>query len=609
MSAAARADARPPRLPRRDVAHAVLRARARAVGRRVRATAAAGTSCSATATWTDERDARPRSSWASTPRPTTSGRGAGRDRLEVKNAERLPALQALCDEYGVRPTYLVTHEMATRPESARHPARPRAGGGRCEIGAHLHPWSSPPFRPEDLAAHTYPAQPAPGAARPAAHASSRTTIEQSIGVRPTTYRAGRNGFDGRHAAHPRAPRLHRRHQRGPALQRAPQGRHGLRGRAACIPTTRRTTTCGGRGPRRCSRSRSPPPPSPRLPKALEARLRVAARDPLAGRAASGWACAGLAAPLLHVARPHDRLRVAAGRARARRASTSSSTPASCSPAAARTRPTRPASSASWPTCARCSSTSTGGWARWAGPTPSSRATGPRGMNVLMVTPHLPPYQAANALLPHLLGRGAARSAATRSRYPHLRPRRPGVGRRRLRAAPLAPAARDPRPRRPLEAVETWMRARPLVAAADVVHVHSSTWMNHVAARLARARAARRTCSRTTAPRSGTTTASDRALPALQPRRAPRELLQPGAHGARARAAVPVRAGSVVYPPVADDFRAAAPRGSARRCAARYAPRRGPLLLNVKRLHPAGRPGHAPARVGARARASGPTRRC
>ena len=41
----------------------------------------------------------------------------GRDRLEVRNAERLPALQALCDEYGVRPTYVLTHEMATRPES------------------------------------------------------------------------------------------------------------------------------------------------------------------------------------------------------------------------------------------------------------------------------------------------------------------------------------------------------------------------------------------------------------------------------------------------------------------------------------------------------------
>ena len=41
----------------------------------------------------------------------------GRRALSVRNAERLPALQALFDSLGVRPTYLVTHEMATRDDS------------------------------------------------------------------------------------------------------------------------------------------------------------------------------------------------------------------------------------------------------------------------------------------------------------------------------------------------------------------------------------------------------------------------------------------------------------------------------------------------------------
>jgi hypothetical protein len=119
---------------------------------------------------------------------------SGRDRLEVKNAARLPALQALCDDYGVRPTYLVTHEMASRPESASiMGALERAG--RCEIGAHLHPWSSPPFRPEDLAAHTYPHN-LPKDLLERQLRELTGTIEQALGVRPTTYRAGRNGFDG-----------------------------------------------------------------------------------------------------------------------------------------------------------------------------------------------------------------------------------------------------------------------------------------------------------------------------------------------------------------------------------------------------------------------------
>ena len=119
----------------------------------------------------------------------------GRRRLEVRNAERLPALQAMFDGFGVRPTYLVTHEMATRPESAGV-LRGLARQGRCEIGMHLHPWSSPPFRPEDLDGHTYPHN-LPGDVLERQLTELTQVIESEIGVRPTTYRAGRNGFDGR----------------------------------------------------------------------------------------------------------------------------------------------------------------------------------------------------------------------------------------------------------------------------------------------------------------------------------------------------------------------------------------------------------------------------
>jgi hypothetical protein len=119
----------------------------------------------------------------------------GRQKLEVRNAARLPALQTLFDAFGVRPAYLVTHEMATRPESAGI-LRELAKTGRCEIGTHLHPWSSPPFRPEDLDGHTYPNNlPADVLERQITELTN--VIESEIGVRSTTYRAGRNGFDGR----------------------------------------------------------------------------------------------------------------------------------------------------------------------------------------------------------------------------------------------------------------------------------------------------------------------------------------------------------------------------------------------------------------------------
>ena len=119
----------------------------------------------------------------------------GRRNVRVRNAERLPALQALFEGFGVRPTYVVTYEMATREESAPV-LRELARSGRCEIGAHLHPWSSPPFRPEDLEAHTYPHNLPPDLLERQLSGLT-TTIERSLGVRPTTYRAGRNGFDAR----------------------------------------------------------------------------------------------------------------------------------------------------------------------------------------------------------------------------------------------------------------------------------------------------------------------------------------------------------------------------------------------------------------------------
>jgi hypothetical protein len=120
---------------------------------------------------------------------------AGREKNEVRNSERLPALQALFEGFGVRPTYVVTYEMATRDESSAI-LRELAKGGRCEIGAHLHPWSSPPFRPEDLRSHTYPHNlPAELLERQLMELTA--VIEERVGVRPTSYRAGRNGFDGK----------------------------------------------------------------------------------------------------------------------------------------------------------------------------------------------------------------------------------------------------------------------------------------------------------------------------------------------------------------------------------------------------------------------------
>jgi hypothetical protein len=82
---------------------------------------------------------------------------AGRMRLTVDNVHELKHLQALCDRYGVRPTYLVTYEMAAS-DRAKKVLRELASTGRAEIATHHHPWSTPP----EVEDHLYPLNLKPG---------------------------------------------------------------------------------------------------------------------------------------------------------------------------------------------------------------------------------------------------------------------------------------------------------------------------------------------------------------------------------------------------------------------------------------------------------------
>jgi glycosyltransferase involved in cell wall biosynthesis len=122
-----------------------------------------------------------------------------------------------------------------------------------------------------------------------------------------------------------------------------------------------------------------------------------------------------------------------------------------------------------------------------------------------------------------------------------------------------------------------------VKAADVVHVHSNTWMNQVAARLAvrHAKPYVLTHYGTEIWHHDGRNAAFRSMNA----RAASVTLYSQALLTRARElAVPMRDASVVYPPVSDAF---APRPADEREATRreYVSEGGPLLLNVKRLHP------------------------
>jgi glycosyltransferase involved in cell wall biosynthesis len=222
------------------------------------------------------------------------------------------------------------------------------------------------------------------------------------------------------------------------------------------------------------------------------------------------------------------------------------------------------------------------------------------MIICMVTPHLPPDQAANALLPALLrdglvarghevrsmafepkvggsgsgsgsGRGHGRGDEDASRSIHYVPRPANGFRRKLRISHVETG------------LDVWKGARRLFRDADVVHIHSNTFMNQVAAAIAHRRSVPFVLTH-----YGTEIWHYRPR-AIDAFRWMNERASHVTYYSRLLLDRSVELGitpehrSVVYPPVSERFR---PPSSQERTRARgELGLRGPLLLNVKRLHP------------------------
>ena len=115
-----------------------------------------------------------------------------RSSLSTENVRELPAFALFLEGLGVRPTYFVNYQIAVRPWAADIVAEITAGG-RGEIGAHLHPWNTPPFDPVQWPGDSMLANYSPEGQR--AKLNSLTeAIHRSVGELPTTFRAGRFGL-------------------------------------------------------------------------------------------------------------------------------------------------------------------------------------------------------------------------------------------------------------------------------------------------------------------------------------------------------------------------------------------------------------------------------
>jgi len=110
----------------------------------------------------------------------------------VSNIEFQPLAQAIFDEHELVPTYVVDYPVASTPASAAV-LRRFATDGRCEIGAHLHPWVNPPAEGPIDVRHSYPGN-LPAAIERRKLIALTDAITESFGARPTVYKAGRYGI-------------------------------------------------------------------------------------------------------------------------------------------------------------------------------------------------------------------------------------------------------------------------------------------------------------------------------------------------------------------------------------------------------------------------------
>ena len=122
------------------------------------------------------------------------------DPITVHNTTALPRLAEMCTELGGEPTYLCTYPVATNPQSVATMKMLHERGG-CEIGAHLHPWNTPPYRgvpgrggTDERKITYYQYELGREGFRPKLD-NLHEVIGQITGVPPVSFRAGRFGID------------------------------------------------------------------------------------------------------------------------------------------------------------------------------------------------------------------------------------------------------------------------------------------------------------------------------------------------------------------------------------------------------------------------------
>jgi len=111
----------------------------------------------------------------------------------VRNLRGLRRFQDCCGRYGVRPTHLVDTPVLA-DDAAVEMLGDFQDTGRCEVGAHLHPWCAPPLEESPDAKTSFMCN-LPERLQREKLTRLTDEVERRFGRRPTSFRAGRYGLD------------------------------------------------------------------------------------------------------------------------------------------------------------------------------------------------------------------------------------------------------------------------------------------------------------------------------------------------------------------------------------------------------------------------------
>ena len=115
-----------------------------------------------------------------------------RNATATSHIRTIPPMHEVLIRKGAKPTYVLDFPVASQEESVQLIRQLLTESGTT-LGAHLHPWVSPPYE-EELSSYTsYPGN-LPESLERAKITLLSKQIEESFGIRPSIYLAGRYGY-------------------------------------------------------------------------------------------------------------------------------------------------------------------------------------------------------------------------------------------------------------------------------------------------------------------------------------------------------------------------------------------------------------------------------